>query len=1230
MAKVHFILNNEEVEAEAGSTILQAAEQNGIPIPTLCHDPRLKPTAACRLCLVEVEGARGPVPACATTLTENMVVKTVSDDLLATRRTALELMLSDHYGDCIAPCSRACPAGIDIQGYIAHIANGQYREAIKLIKQSNPLPLICGRVCPRFCEMKCRRNLIEGPVSINALKRFVADYDLDGKDRYLPDLKPASRYRVAIVGGGPAGLSAAYYLALEGHRVTIFDSSPKLGGMLRYGIPEYRLPKAILDREIAFIIGLCRNVRLGARFGKDFTIDSLKHDGYDAIFIALGAQVSQDMGVEGEHGPHVISGIGFLRDVALNKKLNIGKKVVVVGGGNTAMDAARTALRTGAQEVTVVYRRSRAEMPANDEEIEQAEEEGISFRFLAVPLKISAAGNKGAKVKCIRMELGEPDSSGRRSPVPVKGSEFIIEADTVIAAVGQTIDPSGLDRNKSIELGRKNYINVNGETMETSLPGVFAGGDCVSGPATAVEAIAAGKRAAYSIDLYLNGMPVEPATKHYNCSKGELNTIDVRDYDKVERIPRVKMAALAPQERKSNFKEIEAGLTAEMAEEEARRCLACGCQDVFECKLRQLATEYRVDDKHYSGRKRHISIPENDHPNILREPDKCILCGRCVRICSELQGVGVLGFIHRGFDTVVGPAIGMTLQQTSCTSCGQCVSTCPTGAMTQKPVLDGKGPWETDTVQSVCPSCGTGCNLQLNVAGDILVNVTSSGNSVVNSGNLCRKGMFDYSAVQDSERLSVPMVRKDGGLIEVSWDEAICLAGEHLRSMSNRSGGNKLAVLSSGRSTNEESFLLQKFARAALNTNNIGCVDPSVMNDGLMKSIGRNASTCSYNDIFSSDLIMTIGEDIQRDYPVIASKIRKAVEGGSSLVTVSPNTTVIDSLARIDLRVNQRLMLALLRAMLNYIIEYELVDRDFLRKQTEGFDDYAGIMKKYPFEQIVGLLWVKPARIIEMVHLYSRAKKPVFIVDAGAVSASEMKLIGDIAMVTGNILKTGSGIIVLRTPGNAQGLIDMGVSPDFLPGHRPLNNDAARQQFETLWNTTIPQEKGLNAYDIIERVRSGNIDGVVAFGDGAFGKQSLLEEAAFSVLVSSTIPEGPVYPDVLLPLAQFYESEGTFTNCERRVQQLRRALAPLSGKENWQIITSLSKAAGYVMKYNGVSDIAAEIAQCAPMYMNCTVGTQWPLRIPRVTFSAANGSMSYAYEKPAQNIRTPEITESSL
>ena len=684
MPKVAFTLNGRKVEVEAGTTILEAAEQQGIKVPTLCHDSRLKPTAACRLCLVEVEKARGPMPACATPVTENMVVRTTSDDLSSMRRMALELLLSDHYGDCTAPCKLTCPAGIDIQGYIALIANGNYREALALIKDSNPLPLVCGRVCPRFCETKCRRNLVDEPVAINSLKRFVADYDMNSENPYLPEPKPATGRRVAIIGGGPAGLTAAYYLGLEGHTITILEASPDLGGMLRYGIPEYRLPKAVLDKEIATITRLCHKVRCNVSLSIDFTIESLKKEGYEAIFIALGAQANQKMRIEGEDLPGVISGIEFLRDVTLGKKVALGDKVSVIGGGNTAMDVARTTLRLGVAEVNVVYRRSKVEMPANAEEIEQAEEEGVRFQFLTAPVKAGARDGKVAFMECIKMALGEPDSSGRRRPEPISGSEFTMEVDNIIAAIGQALDNPNLDQDSQIELTKRNYISVNEETMAASVAGVFSGGDCTSGPATAVEAIGAGRRAAQSINKYLSGQPVVPDVKPYNCSKGEMDDIDPADFADVERIARTKQAILDPEERKKSFTEIEFALSEEMALKEAARCLGCGCQAAVDCKLRELATEYQVNDAHYAGAKRHLPINENEHPLIYRDQNKCILCGRCIRICNEIEGLSVFGFVERGFETRVEPTLGMPLSETSCDSCGLCVSTCPTGALTGK------------------------------------------------------------------------------------------------------------------------------------------------------------------------------------------------------------------------------------------------------------------------------------------------------------------------------------------------------------------------------------------------------------------------------------------------------------------------------------------------------------------------------------------------------------------
>ena len=474
---------------------------------------------------------------------------------------------------CTAPCQRACPAGIDIPAYISHITAGNYRQAITVIKEKNPLPLTCGRVCPHPCEDICRLGKVADPLNINHLKRFVADIEMSQGERITPYKAPESGKRVAVVGGGPAGLSCAYYLARLGHAPTIFEAMPKLGGMLRYGIPEYRLPRKTLDWEIEGILEMGVEVKTDVTMGEDFTLKGLKDDGFDAIFLGTGAWDSRGLGVEGEELNGVIAGTHFLIDRGLGKATPIGDKVAIIGGGNTALDAARTCWRLGAKEVTIIYRRSRVEMPANDIEIEEAEREGVLFHYLAAPTKLMGDNGTLTHLEYIEMELGAPDESGRRRPVPKKGTEKVIEVDNVIAAIGQFPATSFL-REDGIPISRWNTIEVTNETTgQTNIEGVFAGGDAVSGASIAVEAIGAGRRAARSIHCYLNGegisLPERAITKDSHLP----------DVDELEPVPiseRVRMPELEVDERRGNFDEVELGFRQKMASREAERCLRCG------------------------------------------------------------------------------------------------------------------------------------------------------------------------------------------------------------------------------------------------------------------------------------------------------------------------------------------------------------------------------------------------------------------------------------------------------------------------------------------------------------------------------------------------------------------------------------------------------------------------------------------------------------------------------
>jgi heterodisulfide reductase subunit A len=490
---------------------------------------------------------------------------------------AFEIVKKDR-----APCTSACPAGINVQGYVQLIREGKYTEAVRLILERLPLPGVLGRICPHPCEARCRRGELDEPVAIRDLKRFAADrVDLAA----LPPPSIIERpERVAIVGSGPAGLTAAYYLRLRGYGVSMFEALDRLGGMLRVGIPDYRLPPEVLDREIGHVLKTGIEVRTGMRLGRDFDLAGLKAEGYGAVLVATGAHLGLGAGLAGEDGgAGVLNAVDWLRRVNLGERACPGRRAVVIGGGNVAVDAARTARRLGCETVTLVYRRTRAEMPAYPEEIEDALAEGIEIRFLTVPKSLIFRGGALAGLECLRAEPGPPDASGRRRPVPVAGSEFVIDGDAVIPAVGQGVELAWAAGPAGLKTAADGSLAVDPRSLQTSLPCVFAAGDAVSGPATAIEAVAAGHRAVAAIDRFLQGQTLScesAGEARADKSRGDFAPIPAS----AGREARARRRTLDPDGRASGFAEVDLGFSEDEARREAARCLNCGvCCECREC-----------------------------------------------------------------------------------------------------------------------------------------------------------------------------------------------------------------------------------------------------------------------------------------------------------------------------------------------------------------------------------------------------------------------------------------------------------------------------------------------------------------------------------------------------------------------------------------------------------------------------------------------------------------------
>ena len=729
--RIRIEVDGRVVEGFEGQTILEICRDNGIEIPTLCYEPKLPGFGACRMCVVEVEGEEYPPISCSRVCEPEMKVQTQTEEVRRLRRTNLELIFSDHNAYCLPPCQNKCPSHIDIPGFLKANAEGNFRESARIFKRTIPFPSVLGRVCPAPCEEHCRRDEVDEAIAIRDTHRYAGDQVIkamldEGVDPPIPfEQQTRSGRRAAVIGSGPAGMAAAYYLLIAGHDVTIFERDPASGGMLRYGIPQYRLPKVeVLEAEYESITRLGGKMVVNAGLGRDFTLDDLTMQGFESVVVAIGCYDTNKLGIPNEDADGVIDGLEYLRTATLGLPYpgHIGTRVVVIGGGFTSMDCSRTSVRQGASEVTLVYRRDMKDMPAADE-VHEAIEEGVTAIFQAGPTRVITDETTGkvTGVEFIRMALGAPDASGRRRPEPAPGTEFTIPCDRVLLAIGQGPELDWLSQpgNEGPVATKQRRLRADAVTFETGRPGVFGTGDVRIGAATVVQAVAEGRRAAYAVDAYLKGLDLSAIRTRQTLAEPQPEFLSIVPFTAEVKEPRYRMTAMPAEERNHDYIEYELPYTPEAAMAESTRCLQCTCEAIGFCDLRRLGIEYgttlqTLEPQHHQGAGyrsvtenrftgiNHDYIRDDSHAFILREPSRCIDCGRCANVCAEVVGAACYDFMRIGFDTLVTTPLDMSLNDTPCVSCGRCAETCPTGALMPKPRVLQK--YEVD--ESRCILCG--------------------------------------------------------------------------------------------------------------------------------------------------------------------------------------------------------------------------------------------------------------------------------------------------------------------------------------------------------------------------------------------------------------------------------------------------------------------------------------------------------------------------------------------
>lgn len=1170
--KVNIILNGEHITATEGESILNVARNNGIEIPTLCNDPRIEPYSSCYVCVVEIENMRGLQPSCATNVVDGMVIQTDNEKVHKSRKSALDLIMSNHYADCVAPCTESCPAGVDVQGYISLIEKKLYKEAVALIKEVNPLPAICGRVCVRPCELACNRNSMDenAAVGIDYMKRYASDFDLAaGDDRYIPEIASSTGKKVAIIGAGPGGLSAAYFLQQKGHKCDIYEAAPEAGGWLRYGIPEYRLPNALLQKEIDSVTELGANIYCNTQLGTDIYYEELQNK-YDSVILTIGSQKGTLVGVKGDNAENVFPGIVFLKNLEMtdNNPDFTGKKVIVVGGGNTAMDCCRTAIRLGSTDVKVVYRRTEKEMPANPIEIHESKLEGVEYLFLNNPIEVNKNEDGILKsVSLIRMELGEADASGRRRPIPIEGSEYDLEVDYIFAAIGQKTDTSFIDSVNTVtkigklEANRWGDIDANPKTLQTGIESIFAAGDGVTGAATIIEAIAQAMIASLSCHQYIMGDDVTPKKKAFISERS--NFIGENNNKFIEIFPhqqREEMAVLK-EDKRINFDEVELGYTEEQCLSEANRCMECGCGEYFDCDLQKYSDEYNVEQTKYAGEYNEYNV-DFSHPYIEIDNNKCILCSRCIRICNEVVGANALGLVNRGFASYVAPSMGESLAESNCQTCGLCIDTCPTGAIREN-LLFKPGPIATEPLFAIDNYGSEGVAMNLLSHKNKFVMGVDGAKGIINpQTSIGRKPKFGYQIYNDSTRITTPLLKKDGKFHPITFDLAYSIIEDKIKA----SKAEENMFFAGARMTNEEIYLIQKLAKEGVKTPYVASF--SYLGRGSLMYSNNSVANVPFNELNKAGKVFIIGADLIDDNDFTGFLVNEARTVNNTEIFLISETVNPRQSRKADDELIVKDYYYFIKALNFYFIKKGLLNRMFIDSRTTSFDEYKQEILKPNLDTLLEKAGVSYEQMLKVAKDYNNEQNSIIVFSEKYINAETSIEIYNLAMITGKLGKTASGVLPLKEKNNSHGIFDMGAMPCLHTG--------------SVYKEFISKKK------VIPAIKDGDFKNLFIFGEDPIGTAKDKAEVGewfknqeFLVVQDYFMTETAEAANLILPASFAIESDGSFTNTQRVIQQFEKQIDSPLEKTNFEQLAELNKRFGS-KDYKSVDEVFLEFVTKLP------------------------------------------------